>query len=325
MDQDHLRNANIISRTLLPTPRQVLDAYPIPQATERIVLDGRTTLTRILEGIDPRVFLVVGPCSIHDVDSAREYAARLRDLAGRVEDALVLVMRVYFEKPRTTIGWKGFINDPHLDDSFRIDEGLLKARELLLELGDMGLMVGTEALDPITPQYLSDLVTWTAIGARTTESQTHREMASGLSTPVGIKNGTDGSVDVAINAVQAVAHPQHFLGITIEGQCAVYHTRGNHHAHVVLRGGREPNYDSESVARCESKLKEKGLPTNIMIDCSHGNSSRDPARQPEVLRNGRACWGKGDFFLVTRWVPAIDRGATTPRTNNRNQEPTLDS
>ena len=313
MVRDQLRNANIISRTLLPTPREVLAALPVPEPTEQIVLEGRATLTRILEGVDPRIFFVVGPCSIHDVDSAREYASRLRDVAGRVEDAFVLVMRVYFEKPRTTIGWKGFINDPHLDDSFRIDEGLLKARELLLEFGDMGLMVGTEALDPITPQYLSDLVSWTAIGARTTESQTHREMASGLSTPVGIKNGTDGSGDVAINALQAVAHAQHFLGITVEGQCAVYHTRGNRHAHVVLRGGREPNYDSDSVASCENKLKEKGLPTNIMIDCSHGNSSRDPARQPEVLRSGvdqilagnrsivgfmlesNLCWGRQDY------------------------------
>jgi 3-deoxy-7-phosphoheptulonate synthase len=195
-------------------------------------------------------------------------------------------MRVYFEKPRTITGWKGFINDPDLDDSFRIDQGLLRARELLLELADMALPAATEALDPITPQYIGDLITWTAIGARTTESQTHREMASGLSTPVGFKNGTDGSLDVAVNAIRATRHPHHFLGITGEGRSAVFHTGGNRHAHIVLRGGPRPNFGADAVTACEEKLRAAGLPPSILIDCSHGNSGSDPTRQPGVLEDG---------------------------------------
>jgi 3-deoxy-7-phosphoheptulonate synthase len=235
---------------------------------------------------DPRLFVVVGPCSIHDVRAAEEYAGRLKSLADEVADTLVLIMRVYFEKPRTTVGWKGLINDPHMDDSFHIEKGLFMARELLLHIAERGLLAATEALDPITPQYLSDLISWAAIGARTTESQTHREMASGLSMPVGFKNGTDGSLGVAMNALKSVSRPHHFLGIDQSGQCAVFHTRGNPDAHVVLRGGGDrPNYDSVCVAMCEQELARSGLAARIVIDCSHGNSNKNPALQPLVAED----------------------------------------
>jgi 3-deoxy-7-phosphoheptulonate synthase len=240
----------------------------------------------ILERRDPRLFVVVGPCSIHDVKAAREYADRLKRLSDEVSSTMMLIMRVYFEKPRTTVGWKGLINDPDLDDSFHIEKGILLARELLLYVADLGLPAGTEALDPIMPQYLSELITWTAIGARTTESQTHREMASGLSTPVGFKNGTDGSLATSINALESVRHPHHFLGITQQGQSAVFRTRGNQHAHIVLRGGGgRVNYDAVSIALAERQLAQANLPTIIVVDCSHGNSNKDPSVQPLVAEN----------------------------------------
>ncbi|MGB2788836.1 MAG: 3-deoxy-7-phosphoheptulonate synthase, partial [Dokdonella sp.] len=242
-------------------------------------------IKRILDRQDPRLFVVVGPCSIHDVVAARDYAQRLKALADEVQDTLFLVMRVYFEKPRTTVGWKGLINDPRMDDTFRIDEGLQVARDLLLELAELGLPAGTEALDPIIPQYIHDLIAWTAIGARTTESQTHREIASGLSTPVGFKNGTNGSLEVAINALQSVASPHSFLGINQFGQSAVIRTLGNRYGHMVLRGGDRPNYDSVSIALCEKALRDKKLPVNIVVDCSHANSFKDPAMQPLVMRD----------------------------------------
>ncbi len=279
-------NINVIAQELLPTPEAIHRALPLTETARDTVLVGRHVVESILDRRDHRVFLVVGPCSIHDLDAAREYAERLKQLADEVKDTVFVVMRVYFEKPRTTVGWKGLINDPHMDDSFRIDEGLYKARALLLELAEMGLPAATEALDPITPQYLSDLITWTAIGARTTESQTHREMASGLSTPVGFKNGTDGSLEVAINALHSVAHPHNFLGIDGQGQCAIIRTRGNRYGHVVLRGGGgKPNYDSVSVALCERELAAAGLPLNLVVDCSHANSNKDPALQPLVQDN----------------------------------------
>ena len=240
----------------------------------------------ILDRRDPRLFVVVGPCSIHDLDAAREYAGRLRALAERVSPTLYLVMRVYFEKPRTTVGWKGLVNDPDMDDSFHIEKGIRMARRLLIELAEMGLPAATEALDPIMPQYLGELIAWTAIGARTTESQTHREMASGLSTPIGFKNGTDGTLGVAVNALQSVRSPHHFLGITQQGQSAVFRTRGNAYAHIVLRGGGgRPNYDSVSIALCEQALAKAGLPVNIVVDCSHGNSNKDHELQPLVAEN----------------------------------------
>jgi 3-deoxy-7-phosphoheptulonate synthase len=281
-----LENVNVAAAERLPPPEAIRRELPLTDAAEATVLTARETLEAILTRRDPRKFVVVGPCSIHDVAAAHEYAGRLAALAREVERTLFLVMRVYFEKPRTTVGWKGLINDPDLDDSFHIEKGIRIARRLLLELAECGLPAASEALDPIMPQYLAELVSWYAIGARTTESQTHREMASGLSTPVGVKNGTDGTLGVAIDALQAVRHPHHFLGITADGQLAVFRTRGNPNAHIVLRGGGgRTNYDSVSVALCEKALAKAGLPVSIVIDCSHGNSGKDPALQPLVAEN----------------------------------------
>jgi 3-deoxy-7-phosphoheptulonate synthase len=286
MTEEALNNVNVLAQDLLPTPAQVKAQLPLTDKAMQTVLKGRETIQNILDRKDPRLFVVVGPCSIHDLDAAREYAHKLKALADELSDSLYLVMRVYFEKPRTSVGWKGLINDPYMDDSFHIEKGLFMARQLLLELAEMGLPTATEALDPITPQYLSDLITWTAIGARTAESQTHREMSSGLSTPVGFKNGTDGSLDVAINALHSVSRGHHFLGINQDGQCAVFHTRGNAYGHVVLRGGGgKPNYDSVNVAMCEKQLADAGLPQNLVVDCSHGNSMKDHRLQPLVLDN----------------------------------------
>jgi 3-deoxy-7-phosphoheptulonate synthase len=284
--QDRLQNVNVASSDLLATPEEVKRRLPLTARAADTVLRSRETLRAILERRDPRLFVVVGPCSIHDVVAAREYADRLKRLADQVAPTLFLIMRVYFEKPRTTVGWKGLINDPDLDDSFHIEKGILLARELLLYVAELGLPAGTEALDPIMPQYLSELITWTAIGARTTESQTHREMASGLSTPVGFKNGTDGALGASINALQSVKHPHHFLGITQQGQSAVFRTRGNPHAHIVLRGGGgRVNYDAVSIALAERQLLQANLPATIVVDCSHGNSNKDPSLQPLVAEN----------------------------------------
>jgi 3-deoxy-7-phosphoheptulonate synthase len=275
---------NVISQVRLVSPELLHDELPLSEAAKQNVLASRDTIKRIIERQDSRLFVVVGPCSIHDPAAALDYGRRLAALAKEVADAIFIVMRVYFEKPRTTVGWKGLINDPDLDDSFHIEKGLRIARKLLLDLNELGLPCGTEALDPITPQYLADLVSWSAIGARTTESQTHREMASGLSMPVGIKNGTDGSRAVAINALLSVSQPHAFLGIDPEGRCALTYTRGNHHAHIVLRGGASaPNYDTASVKLTEEELHKAGLAKTIMVDCSHGNSQKDPARQPLVF------------------------------------------
>jgi 3-deoxy-7-phosphoheptulonate synthase len=284
--QDLLQNVNVASSDLLATPEEVKQRLPLTARAAETVLKSRDSLRAILERRDPRLFVVVGPCSIHDVAAAREYAARLKALAVRIESTLLPIMRVYFEKPRTTVGWKGLINDPDLDDSFHIEKGIFIARELLLHIAELGLPAGTEALDPIMPQYISELITWTAIGARTTESQTHREMASGLSTPVGFKNGTDGSLATSINALQSVRHGHHFLGITQQGQSAVFRTRGNSHAHLVLRGGGgRVNYDAVSIALAERELGSAGLPATIVVDCSHGNSNKDPSLQPLVAEN----------------------------------------
>jgi len=286
MSDQQLNNINVLSQDLLPTPAVVKQALPLSEIAEKTVLTGRDTVQQILDHDDNRLFVVIGPCSIHDTDAALVYAEKLQKLSAEVSDTLYVIMRVYFEKPRTTIGWKGLINDPYMDDSFHIEKGLYKARELLLTLAEMGIPTATEALDPITPQYLSDLITWSAIGARTTESQTHREMASGLSTPVGFKNGTDGSLDVAINALHSVSQPHNFLGINQQGQCTVVKTRGNRYGHVVLRGGGgKPNYDATHIAECEKALITADLPLNITVDCSHGNSSKDPANQATVVEN----------------------------------------
>jgi 3-deoxy-7-phosphoheptulonate synthase len=281
-----IHNVNVISKTNMPTPAEVKAALPLDAETEKSIIASRQVIRNIHDGRDSRLFAVVGPCSIHDIEAAHEYAERLKMLADQVADSIVILMRVYFEKPRTTVGWKGLINDPDMDDSFQVEKGIYMARELLLHLARLGLPTATEALDPIMPQYLGDLVTWTAIGARTTESQTHREMASGLSTPVGFKNGTDGSLDVAINALQSAGQSHHFMGINQEGRIAVFQTRGNAYGHVVLRGGGgSPNYDSVSIALCEQELEKAGLPKRIVVDCSHANSNKDHNLQPLVARD----------------------------------------
>jgi 3-deoxy-7-phosphoheptulonate synthase len=279
-------NLNIASNDALITPAQLKQEMPLAGAAMDSVRSGRETIFSILDRKDPRLFVVVGPCSIHDTEAAMDYAKRLKELADKVQDSLFIVMRVYFEKPRTSIGWKGLINDPHLDDSFKIEEGLRKGRKLLLDIDELGLPTSTEALDPISPQYLQDLIAWSAIGARTTESQTHREMSSGLSSAVGFKNGTDGGLTVAVNAMQSVSSPHRFLGINTGGQVSVVTTKGNPYAHVVLRGGSNgPNYDSVHVAQCEKALAEGNVSSNIMIDCSHANSSKNPDVQPLVLKD----------------------------------------
>ena len=278
-------NLNVLSQQTLLPPSALHDAVPAGERATRTVSSARQTVANILQGTDPRLLVVVGPCSIHNISAAMAYAQRLKSLADEVSDALFIVMRVYFEKPRTTVGWKGLINDPRMDDSFCIEEGLHIARKLLVDLNDMGLPCGTEALDPITPQYLGDLIAWSAIGARTTESQTHREMASGLSSPVGFKNGTDGNLDVAVNAMLSAAQPHAFLGINEHGQVALTHTRGNAFGHLILRGGSVPNYDSVSVAEAMTELAAAKLPVNIVVDCSHANSRKNHNLQSLVLKD----------------------------------------
>lgn len=277
---------NIVSQEILISPAAIKSALPLTDKARKVVTEGRETVRNILEGKDHRLMVVIGPCSIHDVDAAIDYAHRLKALSDDVKDSLFIVMRVYFEKPRTTVGWKGLINDPYLDDSFKIEEGLHIGRKLLLDIAEIGLPTATEALDPISPQYIQDLISWSAIGARTTESQTHREMASGLSSAVGFKNGTDGGLTVAINALESVSSPHRFLGINNDGQVAITHTKGNAYGHVVLRGGAgKPNYDSVSIALCEQELEKAGVSTNIMVDCSHANSNKNHELQPLVMDN----------------------------------------
>jgi len=286
MTEQQIENLNVISCSRLITPRELKQRLPISEPARQSVIHGRETIKRILQRKDERLFIVVGPCSIHDVAAAMDYGRRLRDLADKVADTLLLVMRVYFEKPRSTVGWKGLINDPHLNGSFEIEEGLHIARHLLLELSELGLPLATEALDPISPQYIQDLISWSAIGARTTESQTHREMSSGLSCAVGFKNGTDGSLSVAINALKSVIHPHNFLGIDPDGQVSTVSTAGNRYGHIVLRGGNgKPNYDSVNIAICEQELQLSGVCPYIMVDCSHENSSKNHALQPLVAAN----------------------------------------
>ena len=286
MSNSEVHNINVDSQVVLITPEQLWEALPMSDPVRDTVAASRQVIWDILDRRDHRLFVVVGPCSIHDTKAAMDYARRLKALADELSDTLYIVMRVYFEKPRTTVGWKGLINDPHLDDSFMIEEGLHIGRKLLLDIISLGLPASTEALDPISPQYLQDLISWSAIGARTTESQTHREMASGLSSAVGFKNGTDGGLTVATNALQSVSSPHRFLGINRQGQVSVFTTRGNAHGHIVLRGGSNgPNYDSVHISLCEEALASAGLPANIMVDCSHANSNKQPELQPLVVEN----------------------------------------
>ncbi len=286
MESNVLGDTNINYAKILITPKELKEKLPLSTELEQRILDYRKQIQAILDFQDQRKFIVVGPCSIHDLDAAEEYAYKLKDLADRVSDKLLLIMRVYFEKPRTTVGWKGLINDPDMNESFDVAKGLYIGRNLLLKITEIGLPTATEALDPIVPQYLDELISWAAIGARTTESQTHREMASGLSMPVGFKNGTDGSVKVALNALQSAKQPHNFLGINKLGQVSVFQTRGNAYGHIILRGGEgKPNYDPVSVQQAETELKTAGLPARITIDCSHGNSNKDYRLQPIVFES----------------------------------------
>jgi 3-deoxy-7-phosphoheptulonate synthase len=281
-----VHNLRVREMLRLAPPAAVKNEFPMTEPANRTVVQGRHEIQEILGQADRRVLASVGPCSIHDVDSAFEYATRLGRLRQELAASLCIVMRVYFEKPRTTIGWKGLINDPHLDGSYDIETGLKTARELLLRINELGLPVATEFLDPIVPQYIADLVSWAAVGARTTESQTHREMASGLSMPVGFKNGTDGSLQIAIDAMGAARHPHSFLGIDQEGVTSIVRTAGNQDGHLVLRGGRlKGNYDPQSIADAEAALRGAGLPAVLMVDCSHANSAKQHARQEEVCHS----------------------------------------
>lgn len=283
---NQLFNTHIEDSQTLITPHEIKSKLPLSDSAEKTVLRSRKEIEAILEGHNDRKFIVVGPCSIHDIKAAEEYSKRLKTLSERVKDKLLLIMRVYFEKPRTTVGWKGLINDPDMDDSFHIEKGLLIARNLLLKIAELGLPTATEALDPIVPQYIDELIAWSAIGARTTESQTHREMASGLSMPVGFKNGTDGNIQVALNALQSAKMPHNFLGINPMGQVSIFKTKGNAYGHIILRGGNsQPNFDTANVKLAEEKLKEANIQPRIVIDCSHGNSNKDYKLQASVLEN----------------------------------------
>ena len=286
MTDRRIEDLNIANQQVLTSPEDLKNQLPTTSMIADGVMQARQTIKNILDGKDHRLFVVIGPCSIHDTEAALDYGRRLALLADELKDTLYIVMRVYFEKPRTTVGWKGLINDPHLDGTFDIETGLHIGRKLMLDLSAMGLPLATEALDPISPQYQSDLWSWAAIGARTTESQTHREMSSGLSCPVGFKNGTDGGLTVAFNALESMASSHSFLGINPHGQVSITRTTGNQYGHVVLRGGGgKPNYDAANIAMCEQALKKDGLSGNIMVDCSHANSSKDPANQTLVMED----------------------------------------
>lgn len=292
-------NLHVVDTFPLVTPTELKQELSISERVAETVATTRDAIRAILQGEDRRLLAVVGPCSIHDVDAARDYAEHLLKAREELQERLLIIMRVYFEKPRTTTGWKGLINDPHLDDSYDVATGLRLARKLLLDLAEAGLPSATEMLDPITPQYLAELVTWTGIGARTSESQTHREMASGLSMPVGFKNSTDGSIAPAVNAMSASLHPHRFLGIDGKGQVSVVTTTGNPDCHLVLRGGSNaPNYDAESVAIAAKVLQQSNLCTRIMVDCSHGNTQKDFRKQPLALASVAAQLRAGDTHLM---------------------------
>lgn len=278
-----IQDLHVVATEPLVAPRVLKQELPAGPAVAETVIEARATVRRILRGEDPRLLCIVGPCSIHDPAAALDYAQRLAGLRARLLSRMVILMRVYFEKPRTTVGWKGMINDPHMDDSCDMREGLIRARRLLLDINALGLPAGTEMLDPITPQYIADLLAWAAIGARTTESQTHREMASGLSMPVGFKNSTEGNLQVAVNAIESARRPHSFLGINQDGVTAIIRTSGNPDTHVVLRGGRTPNYDAASIEECGRMLVKAGLEPRMMVDCSHAQTNKDYRKQPAVL------------------------------------------
>ena len=282
---NQIHNINIESETVITSPIDLRQLIKVSDHGKANILTSRKTVDDIFLGRDKRIIVIVGPCSIHDIDAAKEYALKLKLLQKEVEESLYIMMRVYFEKPRTTVGWKGLISDPDMDNSLDVEKGLRQGRELMAWLAEQGIPTATEALNPITPQYLADLISWCAIGARTTESQTHREMSSGLSMTVGFKNGTDGNLSMAVNAIKACSSPQSFLGINDEGQISTFKAKGNKSSHIILRGGIKPNYDKESVLECENLLRENGLTERIMIDCSHDNSHQDYRNQGRVIED----------------------------------------
>ncbi|MFO7936539.1 MAG: 3-deoxy-7-phosphoheptulonate synthase [Kiritimatiellia bacterium] len=284
MPSTKLVNANIASTSLLSSPREMLREIPLSPKLISRIQNFRQTIEQVLDNEDHRLLAIAGPCSIHNLEAAEEYARRLKALSDEISDSICVVMRVYFEKPRTVLGWKGLINDPYMNDTFYIGEGLRMARQFLRRLAEIGIPAATEVLDPLTPQYIGDLISWSAIGARTVESQTHREIASGISTPVGLKNATDGSLTAAINGIQTAMGPHHFLGVTDQGLPAVYCTTGNPYPHLVLRGGKTPNYDEKSIKFTEKSLAAAGVPVQIIVDCSHSNSGKKPDRQYQVVR-----------------------------------------
>jgi 3-deoxy-7-phosphoheptulonate synthase len=286
-------------------PSEVHEAIPISENAARTVFETRRDIHKILHGLDDRLLVVIGPCSVHDPVAARDYAGRLKLLREELTSDLVVLMRVYFEKPRTTVGWKGLINDPDLDGTFEINKGLRLARQLLLDINDIGVPSGTEYLDLVSPQYVADLISWGAIGARTTESQVHRELASGLSCPVGFKNSTDGSLQVAIDAIRAAGHPHHFLSLTKAGHSAIFETTGNEDVHVILRGGKRPNYDTESVSMAAEEMEQAGLPPRIMIDFSHANSRKRHEKQLDVARDVASQIARGEQRIIGAMVESF--------------------
>jgi 3-deoxy-7-phosphoheptulonate synthase len=304
---------NVAALDVMPSPDDVKAKLPLTDAAANTVVKGRRAVEAILDGKDARLFAVIGPCSIHDPVAGLDYARRLAKLAQELSDVFHMVMRVYFEKPRTSVGWKGFINDPFMDDSFRIDVGMERARRFLLDVNELGLPAGTEALDPIAPQYYGDLITWTAIGARTSESQTHRELSSGLSSPVGFKNGTDGDLEAAVNAIVSASRPHSFLGINGQGRSAVVRTRGNRYGHLVLRGGGgRPNFDTVSISLAEQSLDKAKMPRNIVVDCSHANSWKKPELQPLVMRDVVHQIREGNRSVVGVMVESFLEGGNQP-------------
>ncbi|MBE2898446.1 3-deoxy-7-phosphoheptulonate synthase [Pasteurellaceae bacterium 20609_3] len=316
LNKDALHNVNIDDEKILITPHELKAQLPLSQDERDFIATTRQQIADIIHKRDKRLLVVVGPCSIHDPEAALDYAKRLKALAEAVKDTIYIVMRVYFEKPRTTVGWKGLINDPHLDGSFDVEHGLYIARKLLLDIIKIGLPLATEALDPISPQYMAELFSWSAIGARTTESQTHREMASGLSMAVGFKNGTDGGLDVAVNALKAASQGHRFIGINQKGQVSLLQTAGNHDGHVILRGGKKPNFEPHFVQECEQVLAQAGLEQSIMIDCSHGNSNKDYTRQALVAESAVAqiCQGNQSItgLMIESNINAGNQPANVP-------------
>ncbi|TEA28092.1 3-deoxy-7-phosphoheptulonate synthase [Candidatus Schmidhempelia bombi] len=319
MQKDVVNNVRIREEQMLITPEALKAHIPLSATLEKQIADSRQTIINILERRDPRLLIICGPCSIHDPIAALEYAQKLKALSDQLSDQMYIVMRVYFEKPRTTVGWKGLINDPNMDNSFDIEKGLHIARQLLMDLAKLGLPLATEALDPNTPQYIGDLISWAAIGARTTESQTHREMASGLSMPIGFKNGTDGSMDVAINAMNSSSNPHRFVGINQQGQVSILQTEGNPYGHVILRGGKTPNYDEESVAQCERQMEKVGLTPILMVDCSHANSNKDYRRQPLVAKNVADQITAGNHSIIGLMIESNINEGNQPQEQPREQ------